>query len=957
MKMPIMDVSDSKKKFSSRQISAQRRNLITVCRFAMKTLIDKAVLTSIDDGSDEVTNFLAILEKILSHMLKPQKSWYGMEEPGSFWLYIQDACKSVPRSCISGIAALDNVKPAIAKGRAWLRCVLMEKRLSEYLTTAVHNTWLTRKYYFDGAIMLSEDVHVLFAELLGLNAIDFSFCLKGNNIDLSTSAVVDYSPYLKFEQSRESLIHDEEELRALSMKSSVDSRVSTEMTDEELDYVQKYQLLDHKYRSTCEQKGFLEELLRLRENQLDAVQQQHQDMVCSFRLLEKENRKNRNELECVIIELQEQLSKMKMKYAQLQQSLTNLPDYPTPPSKLDKDKIIPMEDLGSIGSLALSPATVKQMDSDQQSLSSLECSLPPVTSTSTSTCHHSYSEDTQSMIPLTGSLTSQQSMILLAEPLTPQQSIKIYTGSYVSEENGQYTEYISFGPAFTKDIGAIFVPMEHEDTDVITLSDHEDIDVISPFEHAGIDVISPFEHADIDVITLSEQEDTDVITLSEHEDIDVISPMEGEDIDVISPYEHAEIDAIASIETADIDVISSFETADIDVISSSERSEIDVITSSERSEIDVITSSERSEYDAITSSERSEIDVITSSERSEYDAITSSERSEYDAITSSERSEIDVISSSERSEIDVISSSERSDIDVITSMEHADVDFIASFEAADIDVISSFEHVEREKQDSVSSPSMSPERTIQSNRSFLELSSDYLSKTDFEQRDNQTGTDKIVSSKDPNFINDNVPPAVEESFFVMCENPEAVGNQDSQPVKHSSQDSGEFNPEAVGNQDSQPVKHYSQDLGEFNPEAVENQDSQPVKHSSQDSGEFNPEAVENQDSQPVEHSSQDSGEFNPEAVGNQDSQPVKHSSQDSGELSLESSRDQGQITLHSFANMDTDDSVDTQTSQILLAEIFEEMEDLEQTIELEEKSANDKSTMNESEFVFLDANI
>ncbi|KAK3591214.1 hypothetical protein CHS0354_003845 [Potamilus streckersoni] len=484
--MPIIEVSDSKQKISSRQISAQRRNLFVVCRFAIKTLIDKAVLTGLDDECEELRNFLAILEEILNHRIKPLKSWYVMEEPGSFWSYIQAACKSVPHSCISGIAALDNVKPAIAKGRAWLRCVLMEKRLSEYLTTAVHNTRLTRKYYLDDAIMLSEDVPILFAELLGLNAIDFSFCLKGDNLDLSTPMVVDYSPYLKFQQSQESISQDEEELRALSTKSSIDSGVSSAMTYEELGYLQKYRLLDEKYKSACEQKGYLEELLRLRENQLDAIQQQNQDMACTIRQLEMENQKDSRELEGVIIELQEQLSSMKFKYAQMQERLTSLADYPTHPSKLDQGNVIPMEDLGSIRSLSLSPAMAKQIDCDQQSLSSLECSVQPVTSSSKNANHHIYREDTQSMIPLTGSLTSLQS-ILLTEPLTPQQSIKILTGSRVSEGNEQYTEYISFGPAFTKDIGAI-VPMENEDINVINSIGHADINVITSMGHPDIDV-------------------------------------------------------------------------------------------------------------------------------------------------------------------------------------------------------------------------------------------------------------------------------------------------------------------------------------------------------------------------------------------------------------------------------------------------------------------------------------
>lgn len=146
----------------------------------------------------------------------------------------------------------------------------MEKRLSEYIATALRDsrttrletphkpcssislwttcynhvlTWLclslcSRRFYSEGAIVLREEATVLTGMLIGLGAIDFrwrdltfilwhfmpqsdhfryyrvlivfglisvwflfhSFCLKGEALDGKSSAVIDYTPYLKFTQ-------------------------------------------------------------------------------------------------------------------------------------------------------------------------------------------------------------------------------------------------------------------------------------------------------------------------------------------------------------------------------------------------------------------------------------------------------------------------------------------------------------------------------------------------------------------------------------------------------------------------------------------------------------------------------------------------------------------------------------------------------------------------------------
>ncbi|XP_022621933.1 RUN domain-containing protein 3B isoform X3 [Seriola dumerili] len=304
-----------RKRGAVRSAAVERRNLLTVCRFSVKTLLDRSCFETIDDSSPEFINFVSILEHILNHRLKGQTTWFGYESPRSFWDYIKAACSKVPHNCIRSIESMENVRSSRAKGRAWIRVVLMEKRLSEYISSALRDFKTTRRFYEDGAIMLGEEAGLLADTLIGLNTIDFSFCLKGDGLDGSCPAVIDYTPYLKFTQkyvSADSISSDEEEMRTMGSSGSESSTPDKTATaasifTEQSNLVSKCKRFEQKYRLALEQKGYLEELVRLREAQLSeavshnkALQQNLADTHLSH-TLEKE------QLEYIILELQDQL--------------------------------------------------------------------------------------------------------------------------------------------------------------------------------------------------------------------------------------------------------------------------------------------------------------------------------------------------------------------------------------------------------------------------------------------------------------------------------------------------------------------------------------------------------------------------------------------------------------------------------------------------------------------------
>uniref|UniRef100_A0A3B3VM58 RUN domain-containing protein 3A n=1 Tax=Poecilia latipinna TaxID=48699 RepID=A0A3B3VM58_9TELE len=297
------------KKASARSVTVERKNLITVCRFSVKTLLEKYTAEPIDDSSEEFVNFAAILEHILSHRFKGSGSWFSSDGQRSFWEYIRLACSKVQNNCIASIENIENISTSRAKGRAWIRVALMEKRLSEYVSTALRDTRTTRRFYDDGAIMLREEATVLTGMLIGLSAIDFSFCLKGEALDGKCPAVIDYTPYLKFTQSYDYL-SDEEDRRSVDSSNSEESVPEHPyiplVTDEE-SWSNKCRKMEQRFKIVYAQKGYLEELVRLRESQLKNVETENKRLRAKVEELTLQGQQEKKELEAIVLELQAQL--------------------------------------------------------------------------------------------------------------------------------------------------------------------------------------------------------------------------------------------------------------------------------------------------------------------------------------------------------------------------------------------------------------------------------------------------------------------------------------------------------------------------------------------------------------------------------------------------------------------------------------------------------------------------
>ncbi|XP_034070537.1 RUN domain-containing protein 3A [Gymnodraco acuticeps] len=307
---PAMAMEDNSKKTPGRNVAVERKNLITVCRFSVKTLLEKYTAEPIDDSSEEFINFAAILEHILSHCFIGSGSWFDGQR--SYWDYVRLSCAKVPNSCISSIESMENISTSRAKGRAWIRVALMEKRLSEYIATALRDSRTTRRFYAEGAIVLREEATVLTGMLIGLGAIDFNFCLKGEALDGKSSAVIDFTPYLKFTQSYDYLSDDDDQHSVDSSTSddSVPDHPYIPLVPDEESLSTKCRKMEQRFKIVNAQKGYLEELVRLRESQLKNTETENKRLKAHLEELESHCTQEKKELEAIVLELQEQLTSL-----------------------------------------------------------------------------------------------------------------------------------------------------------------------------------------------------------------------------------------------------------------------------------------------------------------------------------------------------------------------------------------------------------------------------------------------------------------------------------------------------------------------------------------------------------------------------------------------------------------------------------------------------------------------
>ncbi|XP_037027047.1 protein RUFY3 isoform X2 [Bradysia coprophila] len=177
----------------------ERSNLVNICKLVVKELLEQSLRFGrmLDSDHLPLQHFFIVLEHVLRHGLKPKKGLLGPKK--ELW----DILQSVEKYCYeaqditASVRDLPTVRTHMGRARAWLRIALMQKKLADYLQALMeHKDEALAEYYEPHALMMSDEVMVIFGILVGLNVIDCNLCVKEEDLD-SQQGVIDFSLYLR----------------------------------------------------------------------------------------------------------------------------------------------------------------------------------------------------------------------------------------------------------------------------------------------------------------------------------------------------------------------------------------------------------------------------------------------------------------------------------------------------------------------------------------------------------------------------------------------------------------------------------------------------------------------------------------------------------------------------------------------------------------------------------------
>ncbi|XP_063969626.1 RUN and FYVE domain-containing protein 2-like isoform X2 [Lytechinus pictus] len=179
-------------------VLVERANLLNVAKLCIKTLIESAMEEAriLDDDYVPLQQFFVVMEHVMNHGVKGKKTF--LEKKRSFWNAVESLEKSLPdfSEIIDSVRNLPGIKTSLGRGRAWLRLAMMQKKLADYFKALIESKHLLSEWYEPTALVMEEEAMVIAGLLVGLNAIDCNFCLKGDDLD-SAPSVIDFSMYFK----------------------------------------------------------------------------------------------------------------------------------------------------------------------------------------------------------------------------------------------------------------------------------------------------------------------------------------------------------------------------------------------------------------------------------------------------------------------------------------------------------------------------------------------------------------------------------------------------------------------------------------------------------------------------------------------------------------------------------------------------------------------------------------
>ncbi|XP_003745845.1 RUN and FYVE domain-containing protein 1 [Galendromus occidentalis] len=182
----------------------ERRNLISLVKLCVRDLLDSALQSDRREISGDcvhLQNFLNLIETVLRHQIRAsgKRSMIPGLLPSSdaseksLWNLLE----SIPgaEKTAENARHIPTIQSYRGKCRAWIRLALMQKQLADYVSKMIDMDLLSQLYH-ESALLRNDEFALLCGLLVGVNVVDFNFCLKDENLD-SIDTTVNFEPYLR----------------------------------------------------------------------------------------------------------------------------------------------------------------------------------------------------------------------------------------------------------------------------------------------------------------------------------------------------------------------------------------------------------------------------------------------------------------------------------------------------------------------------------------------------------------------------------------------------------------------------------------------------------------------------------------------------------------------------------------------------------------------------------------
>ncbi|CAF3621813.1 unnamed protein product [Rotaria sp. Silwood1] len=201
----LSNLFNSNEQPNSDNLIIERQNLLCVFKLVIKDLLNSSFKHErlLEKEYFPLKHFFIVFEHILLHGYNGKKTFpiSTSSNRKDLWPIIDFISRKSTDIHISEISIsskeMTNIRTSLGRVRAWLRLALMQKRLADYFKILVEHKDELKDLYDNEALLLSDESIIIPGLLVGLNVLDYNFCLRETPLDYPIESIIHYSLYLR----------------------------------------------------------------------------------------------------------------------------------------------------------------------------------------------------------------------------------------------------------------------------------------------------------------------------------------------------------------------------------------------------------------------------------------------------------------------------------------------------------------------------------------------------------------------------------------------------------------------------------------------------------------------------------------------------------------------------------------------------------------------------------------